>query len=312
MSNRTTVIISAGRSGDAAPRKLEQDLAAALQTRPNLNVAVVGHLVDLAPDGPAVQYLQSIEGDLIVAAWLYPRAAYWLLDANLVQGRMGRESAASDEEGIAASQRRTTSPGIGEVPDRTIWCFDLRAHRQLGPLLETIQRIAGESAGEAFLRRGVEPGPVLSSNDADAAALIKASSQETATLRWYPVIDYGRCTNCLECLNFCLFGVFGLDESEQILVEQADACRDGCPACSRVCPSSAIIFPEHHTPVVAGDPTASSDGFNLDLVQLLDTIGPKNLAAAERDRALAEKGPVEETAKDELDELVDDLDKMDL
>ena len=38
--------------------------------------------------------------------------------------------------------------------------------------------------------------------------------------RWYPVIDYSRCTNCMECIDFCLFGVYGVDKVETILVEQ--------------------------------------------------------------------------------------------
>ena len=29
---------------------------------------------------------------------------------------------------------------------------------------------------------------------------------------WFPVIDYDRCTNCMQCLSFCLFGVYGVDE----------------------------------------------------------------------------------------------------
>ncbi len=27
---------------------------------------------------------------------------------------------------------------------------------------------------------------------------------------WFPVIDYDRCTNCMQCLSFCLFGVYGV------------------------------------------------------------------------------------------------------
>ncbi|MEE8452139.1 MAG: ferredoxin family protein, partial [Thermoguttaceae bacterium] len=145
-----------------------------------------------------------------------------------------------------------------------------------------------------------------------------AASDEETKLRWYPVIDYGRCQNCLECLNFCLFGVYGVDASDRILVEQPDACRAGCPACSRVCPAEAIMFPEHQTPVIAGDPTASADGFNTGLVQLLGMPSTPDLAAAERDRALAEKAEADNVSednvaeKDELDRLVDELDEVDL
>ena len=27
---------------------------------------------------------------------------------------------------------------------------------------------------------------------------------------WFPVIDYDRCTNCMQCLTFCLFDVYGV------------------------------------------------------------------------------------------------------
>ena len=77
--------------------------------------------------------------------------------------------------------------------------------------------------------------------------------------RWYPVIDYSRCTNCMECIDFCLFGVYGVDKLETILVEQPDNCRKGCPACSRVCPENAIIFPQHKTPAIAGADMAANE-----------------------------------------------------
>ena len=81
-----------------------------------------------------------------------------------------------------------------------------------------------------------------------------ADSKEALSRRWYPVIDFSRCTNCLECIDFCLFGVYGIDGAETILVEQPDNCRKGCPACSRVCPENAIIFPQHKTPIISGSP----------------------------------------------------------
>ena len=56
---------------------------------------------------------------------------------------------------------------------------------------------------------------------------------------WFPVIDYDRCTNCKQCLSFCLFGVFGADADDRIEVQNPDQCKTGCPACSRI-RSSAI------------------------------------------------------------------------
>ena len=43
-------------------------------------------------------------------------------------------------------------------------------------------------------------------------------------------------------------GVYGIDGVERILVENQDNCRKGCPACSRVCPEQAIMFPDYKTP----------------------------------------------------------------
>jgi NAD-dependent dihydropyrimidine dehydrogenase PreA subunit len=67
--------------------------------------------------------------------------------------------------------------------------------------------------------------------------------EPTGEARWFPVIDPDRCTHCLSCLEFCLFGVYDADDQQQLVVREPDACKPGCPACSRVCPSQAIIFP---------------------------------------------------------------------
>ena len=107
----------------------------------------------------------------------------------------------------------------------------------------------------------------------------------TPARRWYPVIDYSRCTNCMECIDFCLFGVYGVDQQETILVEQPDNCRKGCPACSRVCPENAIIFPQHKTPAIAGDPSIGGE-MKIDLSQLFGKPSDLDIAARERDEHL--------------------------
>jgi len=75
---------------------------------------------------------------------------------------------------------------------------------------------------------------------------------EEAWPRWYPVVDVSRCVNCKACLNFCLFGVYGTDTDGRIFVEMPNACRPGCPACARVCPRKAIIFPMCEEEDIAG------------------------------------------------------------
>jgi NAD-dependent dihydropyrimidine dehydrogenase PreA subunit len=84
---------------------------------------------------------------------------------------------------------------------------------------------------------------------------------------WFPVIDYDRCKNCMQCLNFCLFGVYGLDEKGQVQVINPAGCKTNCPACARLCPQTAIIFPKYtDSPINGGEVDNSKTGTqNLDL-----------------------------------------------
>lgn len=73
--------------------------------------------------------------------------------------------------------------------------------------------------------------------------------------RWYPVIDGSRCTRCGHCQQFCIFGVYERDESGAVVTVAPDNCKPGCPACARICPSGAIMFPLHaQEPAIAGAP----------------------------------------------------------
>src|ERR1043165_7623487 len=76
---------------------------------------------------------------------------------------------------------------------------------------------------------------------------------------WFPVIDYDRCTNCMQCLSFCLFGVYGVDEQQRIQVQNNDNCKTNCPACSRVCPEAAIMFPKYKAGPINGDVVKEGD-----------------------------------------------------
>ena len=76
---------------------------------------------------------------------------------------------------------------------------------------------------------------------------------------WFPVIDYDRCTNCMQCLSFCLFGVYGVDDEKRIQVQNQDNCKTNCPACSRVCPEAAIMFPKYKAGPINGDIVSDSD-----------------------------------------------------
>lgn len=76
---------------------------------------------------------------------------------------------------------------------------------------------------------------------------------------WFPVIDYERCTNCMQCLSFCLFGVYGVDGDNRLQVQNNDSCKTNCPACSRVCPEAAIMFPKYRSGPINGDRVNPAD-----------------------------------------------------
>lgn len=76
---------------------------------------------------------------------------------------------------------------------------------------------------------------------------------------WFPVIDYDRCTNCMQCLSFCLFDVYSADADQQIQVSNQDNCKTNCPACSRVCPEVAIMFPKYGSGPINGEPVSEGD-----------------------------------------------------
>ncbi len=97
------------------------------------------------------------------------------------------------------------------------------------------------------------------------AELVETTRSEATAVRhgdwkpWFPVIDYDRCTNCMQCLSFCLFGVYGVDPGQRIQVQNNDNCKTNCPACSRVCPEAAIMFPKYKAGPINGDVVSEAD-----------------------------------------------------
>ena len=108
------------------------------------------------------------------------------------------------------------------------------------------------------------PGDEVARPPGAAGAVEKAqpdldAAQPPAWKPWFPVIDYDRCTQCMQCLSFCLFDVFGVDEHRRIQVRQPQNCKTNCPACSRVCPDAAIIFPKYKAGPINGDVVSETD-----------------------------------------------------
>ncbi len=76
---------------------------------------------------------------------------------------------------------------------------------------------------------------------------------------WFPVIDYNRCTDCMQCLSFCLFDVYGVRPGGGIKVQNESNCKTDCPACSRVCPEVAILFPKYAQGPINGAEVQAQD-----------------------------------------------------
>ena len=344
MSKRLTVILSQAQGKHPAKRALEESLVAALIMEPGLDVSVVPYLYDLGPDHTGRLYLESVTGDMVILSWLYPRATYWVLDRDGIKGHWGEtqlKPPTVDDEDEEESGEPEPPKGIGAVgvPDRHIYCLDLRDHKSHTPYVEEIRRIAEERRQRRDAKQG-ETGTTLvqlglnvrqdAPEPTNGAHFTSEQLLQQPGRRWYPVIDYSRCTNCMECLDFCLFGVYGVDGFDRILVESQDNCKKGCPACSRVCPEQAIIFPDYKTPAIAGAPVGAIAGLKIDLTRRVggDT-GQDALtqAVAERDRELVNDGrdavglavgiPKRQAGKaqgtkDDLDNLVDALDGLDI
>ena len=127
------------------------------------------------------------------------------------------------------------------------------------------------------------------------AALVEAIRAECevhepgAWKPWFPVIDFDRCTNCMQCLSFCLFDVYGVSKGGQIQVQNHDNCKTDCPACSRVCPEVAILFPKYrHGPIHGGEIQADDvrrEAMKVDISALLGG----DIYAALRDRSAKAK-----------------------
>ena len=70
---------------------------------------------------------------------------------------------------------------------------------------------------------------------------------------WFPTIDYERCHNCKQCMSFCLFGVYETNQEGKVEVTKPQNCKNNCPACARICPEIAIIFPKYTQEPINGE-----------------------------------------------------------
>src|SRR5690606_23089749 len=145
---KLTVVISQSQGKNPAKRGLEEEIAAALLFDPEIDISLVPHLYDMSADHSGLLFLRSITGPLVVLSWLYPRAARWTLDRQGIKGLEGTtllKSEGEEEPEDDESADESEPGGIGsqgQVPNRRIWCLDLRAYNEASVYLDEIRRIA--------------------------------------------------------------------------------------------------------------------------------------------------------------------------
>jgi Pyruvate/2-oxoacid:ferredoxin oxidoreductase delta subunit len=330
---KLTVVLSQAQGKNPAKRALEESLAAALIMEPGIDVSILPYLYDLDANHTGRLFLESVSGDMVVLAWMYPRAVYWLLDRVGVKGHFGetriKPAPEDDDEGEEKAEPEPPK-GIGAVglPDRHIYPIDLRDESSHAAFVAEIRRVAVECRERrAVTPQNEKPAAIVQLGVPAVPAFVPEQLLQQPGRRWYPVIDYSRCTNCMECLDFCLFGVYGVDSLDRLHVENQDNCKKGCPACSRVCPEHAIMFPDYKTPAIAGAAVGSVSGLKIDLSRLFGGGDALSIAAQERDRELVADGRAAvgltvgipkrqaekpQGPKDDLDKLMDALDNLDI
>ena len=285
------VIISQSQGKNPQKRDLEERLAARAMMEPGLDVSLVPHLYDMPADHPGLLHLQNLSGDFVLLSWLYPRASRWILDRQGIRGAEGISELNDPDEETIPPDPSDAVVDRGPVPSRRIYTIDLREPGEADAYFDELCRIRDAASLQMVgLDLSLPARDEVAKPAMAEVSEIKRIEQD-APRRWYPVIDYSRCTNCMECIDFCLFGVYGVDTLDQILVDQQDNCKKGCPACSRVCPENAIVFPGHKTPAIAGA-DGEVAGLKLDLSKLFGGGGGDDLetAIAERDRELVADG----------------------
>ncbi|MDF1823694.1 MAG: ferredoxin family protein [Verrucomicrobiales bacterium] len=168
----------------------------------------------------------------------------------------------------AGSQAGTFTPVSGEAPVIVLGQFSEGTPE--------ITDASGDLKIETHDTNGLDAEAIVSLVSETRTGLnaeLNQPGQDGAWKPWFPVIDYDRCTNCMQCLSFCLFDVYGVDDEKQIQVQNNDNCKTNCPACSRVCPEVAIMFPKYSSGPINGEPVKQADiereSMKVDITALL-------------------------------------------
>jgi NAD-dependent dihydropyrimidine dehydrogenase PreA subunit len=159
---------------------------------------------------------------------------------------------------------------MAEIAQTTVVGCHARAMKSLfesaGAEARSLVDLRANSVGEALIGLGIESEELLQS-DEEILQQMESFECKVGTDAWYPVLDREKCVNCGKCHDFCLFGVYSLEDG-QVKVAQPLNCKNNCPACARVCPVGAVIFAKHpEAPINGGEAAAQAEGttFKIDM-----------------------------------------------
>src|SRR2546430_8434881 len=105
--HKITVVLSQAQGKHPVKRALEESIVAALIMESGLEVSVIPHLYDLSADHTGRLFLESVRGDMVFLSWLFPRAAFWVMDRDGIKGQWGEsqlKSAHADEDDEEADE----------------------------------------------------------------------------------------------------------------------------------------------------------------------------------------------------------------
>ncbi len=251
-SLQTVVVCECANAGLLNPRAVR--LVSDGLKAEGVQLHTVADLCELTARRDSLLGRLAAEGSLTVMA-CYPRAVKWLFSA---------AGAPLPPDARLVNLRR-------ELPDSAITAA-------LGGSPSDKVLLAGAGAAsspEALSPRihGDETVPTLGS-----AVLTESvpgrlpPPKEYGWIPWFPVIDFDRCNHCLQCLSFCLFGVYGVGVDRRVTVRAPENCKANCPACARVCPEQAIVFPKHKAAPINGDEVSDAacrEAVKVDISALL-------------------------------------------
>ncbi|MDO5581083.1 MAG: hypothetical protein Q4G69_08090 [Planctomycetia bacterium] len=283
--NDPFVLLIHSRTNSASWSEREQNILNHLAVRfPRLRFAGLPFLYDLDPESNAVQWIRDRKGPLLIFSFISDRAVFALLDFFEISCK---RSAFSGEIPVSVSSD-------------SVFCSELSvlSEEDMIPVLEKFSKCVERTFGSEF-----------SGKNSDPLFFELSGDQEE---RWYPLLDRDRCAGCLECLNFCLFGVYSVREDDRPFVLHPNECRNGCPACSRVCPEEAIIFPLYDDPMISGRSAQEKLAGNKEGKSVRDLF-PDSLGEEEKDLLESRLFKSKEQKNDldsEMERLIEDTEKL--